>query len=113
MFPAGLSGLALALLRASAAVLLIGGVLNSAAVAAWISAGAGVLALAMILGLCTRIAAGLCAFAAAVVCLRVEGLSRLAISAHGLTAVALSMLGPGAYSLDARLFGRRVIDLDS
>ena len=30
---------------------------------------------------------------------------------HALSAVALALLGAGAYSLDARLFGRRVIEL--
>jgi hypothetical protein len=30
-----------------------------------------------------------------------------------LDAVVLLLLGPGAYSLDARLFGRRVVVLDS
>ena len=30
---------------------------------------------------------------------------------HALSAIALALLGAGAYSLDARMFGRRVIEL--
>jgi uncharacterized membrane protein YphA (DoxX/SURF4 family) len=35
--------------------------------------------------------------------------ARLAILLGAIVAAALAMLGPGAYSLDARLFGRREI----
>lgn len=37
--------------------------------------------------------------------------STIAALVTGLSAAALALLGPGAYSLDARLFGRRVLEL--
>ncbi len=113
LFPAGRAGAALALLRVAAAILLVGSALQAASAAGWVGIAACALALSMLLGLFTRVAAGLFAVAAAVICLRFEGLARLSVVAHCLTGAALCMLGPGAYSLDARLFGRRVIDFHS
>jgi hypothetical protein len=33
----------------------------------------------------------------------------LAVAIQAITALALALIGPGAYSLDARLFGRRIL----
>jgi uncharacterized membrane protein YphA (DoxX/SURF4 family) len=87
---------------------------------AWLTSGAGVTAIlvgaALIVGLLTPFAAALVAIAAAVSASRAAGpivVTHDAL-AHGLVlvdAVSLVLLGPGAYSLDARLFGRREIHI--
>jgi hypothetical protein len=111
MFPRGASGLALLLLRwfagaqlATDAVTVISG-LNVVL--------AGVLVvcvLAIVVGLATPIAATLAAL-----------IESIALSTHFthvallsfapiVIAVAVALLGPGAWSIDARLFGRRLME---
>ena len=36
----------------------------------------------------------------------------IALAAQGLSVVALALLGPGAYSMDALFFGRRIVRID-
>lgn len=108
MFPRGWPGLALALLRLAVAAHLVALSMGHGHV----SASLGLLLLAMLLlaGFLTPFAS-----AAAVV-------SELALAALGdtwtftaallmLDPVLLVLLGPGAYSCDARLFGRRLLTL--
>jgi hypothetical protein len=86
----------------------------------WLASGAGlaaiVLAVALIAGLLTPVAAALVAIAAAVSAARAAGTIMVTHDglAHGLVmidAVSLVLLGPGAFSIDARLFGRREIHI--
>jgi hypothetical protein len=68
-----------------------------------------VLALLLCLGLFTLLVAALCLVVEALwfATLTLPALSILLIS----NSMVLALLGPGVYSLDARLFGRRVIEL--
>jgi hypothetical protein len=111
-FPSGLPGLGLALLRLSVAVGLAlsfswnQGIPHAVVVAAWL------VCVALCVGFYTPIAAVL-AFALQGALLGFRLLSVEASVVLLLDALALALLGPGAYSLDARRFGRRVLDVYS
>lgn len=111
MFPAGAPGIALLLLRLSVAAMLFidpsGRVSWPAAL--WLAVVSLVAALAVAGGFLTPILALICG------ALKVYALIG---TAHGITpllvlalllSIAVAMLGPGAYSLDAKMFGRRVV----
>lgn len=101
------------MLRASAALLLVGAEAHFAELPVWAALGLIVLAGALALGLFTRMAAAACTLLAAAGFLRLGGDLGLLVALHGLDTAALALLGAGAYSIDAYLFGRRVITLDS
>jgi hypothetical protein len=111
MFPRGAPGSALLLLR-----LFAGAVSISHAVAAgsarnevlvWVLV---VCALALVAGFITPIAAVLVALIEAIG-LHADSMQMALHSfAPIVISVALALLGPGAYSIDARLFGRRLMD---
>jgi hypothetical protein len=110
VFPTGSAGVALLLMRVAVALAL-------SALVPWLDsntliAGAIVLALILLAGFCVRIAAAIAALIGFAVGARLGGPLGASAAIHGLCAAALSMLGAGGYSIDARLFGRRVIDLD-
>lgn len=111
MFPAGAPGIALLLLRLSVAAMLFidhaGNV--SWPAPSWLSIVSVIAALAMAAGLLTPLLALICG------ALKIWALIG---TAHSLTplivlalllSLAVAMLGPGAYSLDAKMFGRRVV----
>ena len=109
MFPQGAPGVALLLLRTSVAAILIA---NSANFSDWAGriffAGAVLVSIFVIAGFLTPylsiVAVGISIanfFAAA----EPNRLTSVFIICD---AVALALLGPGAYSVDSRLFGRRV-----
>ena len=115
MFPTGMAGIALVLLRLSVAVMLLmlgyprGGSNSSI----WAFAGLAVLAAFFFLGALTPI-----------LCVVVCGIEIAAIfllknvdTIHMLFSIvdtaALGLLGPGGYSLDARIFGRRRVILST
>ena len=111
-FPSGRPGIGLLLLRVSVAAALVlsfawhQGITVAAVAVSWLTC------LALCTGYFTPIAA-VVAFVlqGALLCLRF-----LSLEAGGvllLDALALTLLGPGAYSLDARRFGRRVLDVYS
>ena len=111
VFTPGWIGVALLLLRLSVAAFLFTVPLERLGQAAWATWALDGLALLIGLGLRTRIAA----FAAGVVAISqmvIAGdLVLMPLSAHALDAIVLAMAGPGAYSLDSRLFGRRTLRL--
>jgi uncharacterized membrane protein YphA (DoxX/SURF4 family) len=74
--------------------------------------GALVLAASLAAGLLTRVAAAVCAALVFVGAARVSGTLSAILALNALQVVGLVLTGGGAYSLDARLFGRRVIRLD-
>ena len=120
-FPGGGRGFGLLLLRAAIGVVAIfdgtSALATSGPAATALAGGLAILiGVALLIGLFTPVASGLAA--AAAVCLSISGLSLPAadpLDSKPLTvlvaivAVAVALLGPGALSLDARLFGRREI----
>ena len=69
-------------------------------------------ALAVALGFGTRIVAFVLAAAAIVTAFMTGNDSALTMIARACGCAALGLLGPGAYSIDANVFGRRVIRLE-
>lgn len=114
MFPSGWPGLALLLLRVSVALASYSDVRGAFGLAAsgWLSAGLLALSVMLILGLLTPAVALLVAIVelAALAGAPVTGTATAMVFV--LNALALALLGPGACSLDARLFGRRVLVLN-
>jgi hypothetical protein len=110
IFPNGPRGAALLLLRVSAASLITFAI-HRLALSSWAIGALVLVAAALILGLCTRLAATLCAALAATAFIQSVGMLSWLMGLQALSAAALAILGAGAYSIDARLFGRRVIEL--
>ncbi len=115
MFPSGTPGLGLALLRLVVAVSLHLDAMGRPAQNAHGIAFAALLALSLLIvaGTFTPFAAVTCALAQAAQLLL--GAAEISPGATLLPveALILALLGPGAYSIDARLFGRRVFVLHS
>jgi putative oxidoreductase len=109
-YPAGVAGLALLLLRCSAAAFLLSAFPSLLTAPPWPALVLCTIAVAIMLGTLTRIAASLCA-AVAVIMLVMPGMRAIAGVPSLLDAAALAMIGPGAFSIDARRFGRRTIHL--
>jgi hypothetical protein len=111
MFPTGRPGIALLLLRTALSVMLLEDALGRLANqdSPWLLLPLGAVAIALCVGFLTPITSLLCvAFEAAA--WRVAGGALEAVHVCAiLNGAALAMLGPGAYSLDARLFGRRQV----
>ena len=111
-FPGGLPGAGLVLLRAAVAIPLIyGGVLTAfspaPAILERVTAGAAIL---LLIGLWTPIAGALTALAelSLAVLHPAEPWMYVDFAAMG---AALALLGPGGCSVDARLFGRKHIEI--
>jgi hypothetical protein len=112
MFPTGWPGIALLLLRASVIVaLLLESYNHRLVLSVWIQAAALLISVALSVGYSTPIVA--------MVTLLFHGLiwsdlgvgSAFAATIIALDAIALALLGPGAYSVDSWRFGRRVVVL--
>jgi hypothetical protein len=109
MFPQGGPGLALLLLRISVGSIFF---INTAKLGhgssvSLVGAGALLVLLALAVGFMTPYLAVI-AFAAAAGPLVMGHPGDLVHAVSVVDALALALLGPGAYSVDARLFGRRV-----
>jgi hypothetical protein len=111
MFPDGLPGVALVLLRGSVALtVLIHGYSRHGTSSAWEPAALALLSILLAAGFLTPVLA--------LVALAVQWIGFpdftsadiVIVGACSANALALALLGPGAYSLDARRFGRRVVD---
>jgi len=113
MFPAARPGVALLLIRAAVALMMVDGVakpLLQLGSPWWLLAPAAV-ALALGLGVLTPIASALCVLLQLVLWASLGETIEIARACAVLVAVAVGLLGPGAYSLDARMFGRRRVSL--
>jgi putative oxidoreductase len=111
-FPNSLPGAGLLLLRLCDGLLLLahsailfGFKMSLEGLAQLVAAGVGSL---ILIGLATPLAAAV--GAVAVLCIDAPLENRIVLATSG---ASLALLGPGAWSIDARLYGRRRIDLDS
>jgi uncharacterized membrane protein YphA (DoxX/SURF4 family) len=113
MFPTGIAGVGLLLLRVLvAATLLVDGTLHWAIVKSlWTIAVFVLPGMCLCLGLFTPYAAIFSSVIQLGVLIATGGQSGFDLTISILSSVAVATLGPGAYSIDARLFGRRVLDL--
>ena len=114
MFPPGLPGLALLLLRASVAIaLLLDSYAHGDALPGWVHGIAILISLVVSVGYLTPIVAAAALVLHAIVWFFVAAGVDAAVVAIvlSLDAVALALLGPGAYSLDSHRFGRRRVVL--
>jgi hypothetical protein len=114
MFPPGMPGIALVFLRVSVALtVLLHGYARYEELPAWLLLALLLLAILVVVGFLTPILALLALTVQFIAPLgpAVPGAGAVAVSVFN--ALALALLGPGAYSLDAIRFGRRVVDLPS
>lgn len=105
-FPAGAPGIALLVMRAAAVIALVSRamawVASSSSLLLLGGAASFLLAILLLAGFVTRVSGAL---AAALLAMGATGSMFYAVAIAG----AIALLGPGAYSADARLFGRRTI----
>ncbi len=115
MFPTGAAGIALALLRITAAAMLLmiayahGDVISSQ----WAFAGLAVLAAFFFVGAFTPILCALCVCIEIAAIFSLRGVDAVHMAFSIVDTAALGLLGPGGYSLDARMFGRRRVILST
>jgi len=115
MFPTGWPGLAVLLLRVALCAMLVQSILEipASSTSPWIILAVWAVALGIFLGFITPLVSVL-AVASELAAWHLSGGTLQAIHICAiLVAAALAMLGPGAYSLDARLFGRRHVIFSS
>jgi hypothetical protein len=112
MFPPGGPGIGLLLLRISVAATLVSIVANRNDLSSIhpLFAGALLVSLCLTIGVLTPYLSFIaCVYALVNFFGAASHLDELVLASLLLTGAALALLGPGAYSLDARLFGRRVV----
>ena len=111
MFPPGRPGIGLLLLRISVAATFVLIVANRADLfIIHLFIVATLIALALTIGFLTPyLSFVVCVYALVNLFGASSRLDELLLASLMLTATALALLGPGAYSIDARLFGRRVV----
>lgn len=108
---AGWVGAALVLQRFSVAAFLIAIPLRRLDCSTWPAIALDALAVMVAAGLQTRITAGIASAVAIFLTIKGGELLSMPLSAHLLDSLALTIAGPGAFSVDSRLFGRRTVHL--
>jgi hypothetical protein len=110
-FPGGRPGIALLVLRVALSLLFLDGVLVALGRldSNWVLLAPWAVAVGLCLGFLTPVVALLCVLIEVSTWLSGTGAFEAVHICAVLDAFALALLGPGAYSLDARLFGRRKI----
>jgi len=112
MFPSGWPGIGLLFLRSSAAMALLVEVNGPREdVPVWIKSAAIVLSVTLFAGYLTPVAAAIGLLLHGLIWLTLGGGSAAIVIIVSLDIIALALLGPGAYSVDASRFGRRVFVL--
>ena len=112
MFPRGLPGLALLFLRMSTVLaLLVNCYVHRSEIAGWIQLCAMMIALFISIGFLTPIAASAALLLHVLIWFLIGGIGSAALIVVILDALALMLLGPGAYSIDGYRFGLRVVVL--
>jgi uncharacterized membrane protein YphA (DoxX/SURF4 family) len=113
MFPAGTAGAALFILRVSIAVsLLVDGTAHWALTNSFWAAALFVLPAGLLcLGFLTPYCAGAGLILQLIILAAFHGPDTLHLSLSMVNCGVLAVLGPGAYSIDARLFGRRIVSV--
>jgi len=112
MFPPGGPGIGLLLLRITVAATFVLIVANQTGFSSihTLFVGALLMSLCLTIGLLTPyLSFVVCVYALVNLFGSGSHLDELLLASLMLNAVALALLGPGAYSVDARLFGRRVV----
>lgn len=107
VFPCGASGAALLLARLGMAAALVAQATLAGSQPAWLLLSLPVAVGCLVAGLLTPFAYGGCCLLAFAVAAPAGGGGVAMGIALPSVSVALAILGPGAYSVDARLFGRR------
>ncbi len=110
MFPSGLLGVALLLARLAAACVLALAFHDVGF--GWFALPLIVLAGGLAVGVLTRVLATVCAGLVVFAAIRADGVLAGVLALNAVHVIGLALTGGGAYSLDARWFGRRVIRLD-
>lgn len=106
-FPRGGAGLGLLMLRVAIGLQLLYQSDCTAALPLWQAALVAIAGTALVLGALTPVAGALSA-SFQILCLVNTGWTHAApLLIAAMTVIALALMGPGAYSVDARLFGRR------
>ena len=112
MFPTGLPGLALLFLRLSVAIaLLVATFGHRQELSDWVRAAAILLSVALSVGYLTPIITVLGLVFHGLIWSTLGVGSAADVAVVALDAMALALLGPGAYSIDSYRFGRRVVVL--
>jgi hypothetical protein len=112
MFPAGWPGVALLLLRASVAIaLLLESLAHRHGLSVWITGASLLAGAALCAGFFTPIAAAIALGLHVWIWWTLSVGTMASATVVSLDALALSLLGPGAYSIDSRRFGRHVVVL--
>jgi uncharacterized membrane protein YphA (DoxX/SURF4 family) len=113
MFPTGSAGIALVVLRSVVAITVLVNArtcwpMGASLIVEGIAALVG---LCLFLGFLTPYCAALACFLELVLLVATGAPSTLQLGLSALTAAAAVVLGPGAYSIDGRLFGRKLIKI--
>jgi hypothetical protein len=111
MFAGGAAGLALLILRVCGAgsILIYAATHGSCSSPSWPVLGIGAILILIITGFITPIACAVAALTEIYYLRNASGADQWPMVFTLLVFVALGLLGPGAYSVDAKLFGRRLI----
>jgi hypothetical protein len=113
MFPTGSAGIALLVLRSVVGVTVLINTVTcwAAGSAHLVEVMAALVALCLFLGFLTPYCATVSCLLELILLATTDASNRLQLGLSALTAAATVVLGPGAYSIDARLFGRRLIKI--
>lgn len=109
LYPTGALGAGLLFLRASAAVFVLHAALDHQLRSPALLIGAAAIAFILGIGFLTRICATAGAMAMVVLGVAIRGAPITLLIGECLMLIAIALLGPGGYSIDGMLFGRRTI----